>query len=200
MIAPLSCDQGMKVTDGIVQRLIATHPHEEIRASGIHARKIQQVMDQSLHALRAIHDEFDELIGVALKLAPVALAPATERKSIPCAAAPASRGWRRRQTAATPRWSASARSVRSRTRSSRLTFNCRICSSVFLRSLMSRMALVMTTPSSVCRGLKLISTGNGARPSGKAVNSTPRSAGLDFTGGAIPVRPGFGSSIPEPMP
>ena len=65
--------QRMKVPDGIVQGLVATHLHEEIRASGFHPRKIQQVVDQPLHAFRALHDEVDELIRIALKLPLIAL-------------------------------------------------------------------------------------------------------------------------------
>ena len=41
---------------------------EEIGTAGIHARKIEEIVDQLLHAFRPFHDEFDELVGVAGEL------------------------------------------------------------------------------------------------------------------------------------
>ena len=58
----------MEIADGVVEGVVAARAREEVGAAGIHARKVQQIVDQLLHAFRAFHDEVDELVRIAREL------------------------------------------------------------------------------------------------------------------------------------
>ena len=69
----------------------------------------EQVVDQLLHALGAVHREPDVLVGALVELARRSGAATAGRSWTPCAAAPAGRGWPRRRTAPGRGWTAPGR-------------------------------------------------------------------------------------------
>ena len=71
--SPTFFDQRVEIPDRVTESLVAIHPREVIGAAGIHARKVQQIVDQLLHAFRAFDDEVDELVRVAGELPLVTL-------------------------------------------------------------------------------------------------------------------------------
>ena len=83
------------------------------------ARERQQVVDQVLHAPRAVDREADVLVRARVELPAVALLQQLAEATRPCAAAPGGRARRRRRTARARRWSAAGRTRRRAARRAR---------------------------------------------------------------------------------
>ena len=127
-VGPHALDERVAVDVGV--RLL--HPP--------HPRERQQVVDQVLHALRAVDREADVLVRARVELRRRSAAGAAGRTTRPCAAAPAGRARRRRRTARA-RWLERRRSASAAcSAASSATIRARIASTSSASSTTSRRA------------------------------------------------------------